>query len=639
MRGPVEGAMVGSGKLASAHEGQTIFHGLALARDPGLEHYAWRVVVGFTIAFASILLVMQALGNQPGQSFLLKSISDLLQFVGEFVGLVFTVRITTRLARASSALHVQLIREEQRNTAANVLVSLRGEAQAATRAWVAWMVLSIAVAFYAIGQAIWTSYDVRMPSAEVPFPGFYDIGFVGSYPFFLVGTLLLTRRNRAAIGRARLVLDAVAVLGTGLALSWFFVLGPTIAGLPPTLPFGAKFLSIYFPTGDLFLVAVGAFLMFSPLSTREQQSVLVRLCLGLFVLAVTDSLLGYFSLSPSGFNTGTLQDLLWPLSMMLVGLAAVEFPRSIAREQEQEARLANPTLARSTLSAGSAFAQVSATVQTIAPFLLALVTCALLLIVVAPTGGTALIQADVSALLLIVLVVVRQGLTLIENTRLNMQLRGELVVQGRQLQVTRRVAAEASEAAQQRDILEQGIAQLQETHARIARGDFAARAPIVAGPLLPVAMSFNLMLDRLSTLAARMEEYEQLQREIQLAREGLERLAAGFAPWLRDQPIPRSATAMGTVFLQVNQIHRAQQHTWRSLLNALESRGLVLGRLRKSLVEAWQHAEPSERAPLEWAAQTLDQLEKHHDQLVEQIRTLAARLDQPIQTTIIPDRS
>jgi hypothetical protein len=627
-RGPAPRQTMGPGQYDPAPEEQTIFHGMALARDPTLENYGWRIVVGFTVAFGAILLGLRALGNEPGQSFSLKSISDILQFCGEFIGLFFTLRITNRLYKASKLLHQQLYRQEQRAESANALVSLRAEAQAASRAWVAWLLLSIAIVFYASGQAGWTSYDVRMASADVPYPGYYDIGFVGSYPFFLLGTLLLTRRNRAAIGRARLVMDAVAVLGAALALSWFFVLGPSFAGLPNTVGFGAKFVSIYFPTGDLFLVAVGAFLMFSPLSTREQQSVLVRLCLGLFVLAVTDSLLVYFSLSFS-FNTGTLQDLLWPLSLMLVGLAAVEFPRSVAREQEAEARLANPSLVRSTLSGSSNISQVSATLQTIAPFLLALATCALLLTVVAPAGGATLFQADVSALVLIVLVVIRQGLTLIENTRLNMQLRGELVVQGRQLQVTRRVAAEASEAAQQKDVLEQGIAQLQDTHARIARGDFSARALAVPGPLLPVAMSFNLMLDRLSTLAARVTEYDQLQREIQIAREGLERLAAGFAPWLDMQSAPRSVTPMGPVFLQMNQLHRSQQHLWRNLFNALESQSITLRRLRESLTEVWNTTDASQRVPLEWAARALDQLEKHHHQLLEQIRALSVRLDQP----------
>src|SRR5262249_28734854 len=163
-------------------------------------------------------------------------------------------------------------------------------------------------------------------------------------------------------------------------------------------------LSVYFPTGDLFLVAVGAFLMFSPLSNRAQQPVFLRLCLGLFFLAITDSLLSFYSLS-NNFNTGTLQDVLWPLSMMLVGLAGIEYPRCIAHEQEQAARTGNAAPA---LRVPGRVSQVGLTAQTIAPFILALITCATLLTVVAPQGGSTLFQADVVALTLFIIVVIRQ---------------------------------------------------------------------------------------------------------------------------------------------------------------------------------------------------------------------------------------
>src|SRR5262249_42169796 len=142
----------------------------------------------------------------------------------------------------------------------------------------------------------------------------------------------------AVIGRVRVLLDALLVIGAAFSLSWFFILKPSVDGLPQQPGWGAAFLAIYFPGGDLLLVALGAFLMFSQFATREQQSVFMRLCLGLFFLAVTDSVLVWLSLSYS-FNTGTLQDVLWPLSMQMVGLAALAYPQSVAREQERMAHM------------------------------------------------------------------------------------------------------------------------------------------------------------------------------------------------------------------------------------------------------------------------------------------------------------
>lgn len=214
------------------------------------------------------------------------------------------------------------------------------------------------------------------------------------------------------------------------------MLGPTIAELSGS--WGAEFLSLYFPTSDLFLVAVSAFLMFSPLSTRYLQPVFLLLCSGLIILAVTDSLLGYFSLSPSGFNTGTLQDILWPLSMMFIGLAAIEYRRSIACEKSLAKESRNPTLLE--VPTRGRLKQIEITVRTIIPFLLALLTSIVLLIAVHSRGGAVLLQADLVALALVVVVVIRQALTLIENTQLTMQIHGELVVSQSELLTKRQQA-------------------------------------------------------------------------------------------------------------------------------------------------------------------------------------------------------
>ncbi len=628
--------------FASQHTGastpeQTIFHGEALARDLQLERYGSWIVLGFTAAFALFLLGMNLAGQVPGQSFPLKSISDVLQFAGEAIGLVFCIRIATHLRSVSVQLQRSLWQHEAEHRQRSELTVARAEAQAAHRAYLAWTLLALAIALYASGQAVWTSYDVRMPSSQVPFPGLYDIGFVGSYPFFLAGTLLLTRRNRAAVGRARLLLDALSVLSAALALSWFFVLSPSIAGLSRAPNPGAAFLSIYFPTGDLFLVAVGAFLMFSPLSNREQQPVFLRLCLGLFFLAITDTLLGYFSLSPSGFNTGTLQDILWPLSMSLIGLAAIEYPRSVAREQERTARTNNSTLMGTSLLVQGRAAQLSLTAQTVAPFILALFTCAILLTIVPNLGGKSfLIQADLIALALFLLVVVRQALTLMENNRLTMQVRGELVISRRELQVKSREADEAAQAAQEKRILEEGVSTLQQVHARVARGDFTARAPTTPGPLLPIAISLNLMLDRLLSLAQRASRYEQLIHESSFLQEALERLGRGFAVWSPDQPAPQSTPELRPLFFGLLHLQRFHMNQWKNLLTTVESLCMQVQRLRVALAHmvSADHfndaAGPkADQASVERVGRAAEALEQQLQHLASQARAVLARLEEP----------
>jgi len=619
--------MQGVGLRKPGEKDPSFFHGEALARDFWAEHNGPWIVLIFSAAFSLFLVSMVLFGQIPGKSFFLKSASDIFQFIGEGIGLFFCTRIALRLHKVSNQLRRQLLESRNGRHSPNELANIHNEAQAARRAFMAWSLLACGIALYASGQAIWTSYDIRMNSADVPFPGIYDLGFVGSYPFFLVGTLFLTRRNKASVGRVRLLLDALAVIGTALALSWFFLLSPVIAGLAQSPSAGAAILSIYFPTGDLFLVAIGAFLMFSPLASRAQQPVFILLCLGLFFLAITDSLLAFYSLS-NNFNTGTLQDVLWPLSLSLIGLAAIEYPRSIAREQEQDERMKNLRLPGSSGLAPNRLTQISMTAQTIAPFILVLATCAILLTNIAPRGGITLIQADIVALLLILIVIARQAMTLLENNRLAMQMRGELVISRRELQVTRREADEATRDAQEKLLMEQGIAALRDVHARVARGDIVARAPTVNGPLLPIAISLNLMLDRISALSQRGARYDQMAQECRVLQEGVDRLGQGLPPWGPNQAMPQGAPELRSVYLGLAHIQRRQEGQWRRIGSALDSISNLTRRIHEALVEIKQSNLFKTEINANFERMVLDRVIREVDLLGEQQHNLIGQVAQ-----------
>jgi hypothetical protein len=79
----------------------------------------------------------------------------------------------------------------------------------------------------------------------------------------------------------------------------------------------------------------------------------------------------------------------------------------------------------------------------------------------------------------------------------------------------------------QRQRLHDGIAHLQHVHAAVSRGQWDARATISEGELLPVALSLNLLIDRLSRVRADQEQRARLDaasRELALA---LRRVRAG----------------------------------------------------------------------------------------------------------------
>lgn len=561
----------------------TYFHSEALALDPWAKKYGPWIVFGFVIIFALFLIGMNLAGQVPGKSFVLKGVSDVMQFIGEAIGCFFCGRIAFRLRIVYVQMRRKLIKrmgEPQASGQSLRLAAERAETQAVCRSYHAWALLTIAIALYVSGQVMWTSYDVHMNS--VPFPGLYDIGFVASYPFFLAGTLLLTRRNMSATRHIYPLLDALAMVGASLALSWFFLLWPSIAGLPQIPDPGAAFLSIYFPAGDLFLVAVGAFLMFSPLSNRAQQPIFLLLCLGLLCLAITDSLLGYFTFA-GGFNTGTLQDLLWPVSMLLIGLAAIEYPGSIANEQRRKEDLTSTAPINAALPLPGHLSQLTAIVQTILPLILVLITCVGLLLNITPRGGMVSVQSNLAVLALVLILVARQTLTVLENNRLITNIHSELIFSQRELYRKRREAEEAIRRAQEKQELEENVLALRSVHTRIARGDFSTRAPAISGPLQPIAVSINLMLDRLGSIERQSIHYKQLMREFKLVQEAVERFEQGMSPWPASSLPTQCTSELQTIFICLLHMHTSQVSQWRNLGNSLDSLNRQTRRLRETL--------------------------------------------------------
>ncbi|GCE50824.1 hypothetical protein EI42_02359 [Thermosporothrix hazakensis] len=534
------------------------------ARSRPLERVGLWIVIGFSVVFALLLIVLTLSGQKPGESTALKSVSDIFQTGGQWIGCAFSVVIAVRLTRVAQMIRRQAMQVSSKQEQRQMFLNYKREMRTA----VAWWLLAAGIACYGLGGIIWTSFDLRMPTSEVPYPGPYNICYVLAYPFFIAGTALFARKNSGNVERMRLLLDAGVIIGTAFALSWPLLLAPTLGSLPGITDPLAAFLAVYFPVGDILLLAVGVLLYFSPFSTKQQEPVLLRLMLGLGCLGFADSLLGYYNLL-GGFKTGTVLDLLWPLSMLLVGLAAIEQPKRAGQEKER---------------AGSkSLSQTSTIFQAMFPFVLATAASAALLLIVAPRGQGDLLFSAVSVIIITVLVVIRQTLVLLENQKLTSQIRGELVVTRRAAKAAEMEADEASQILSSMQQLEQGIQVLQDVHASVARGNFSTRAPAMEGPLLPLVASLNLMLDRLQKYSQRAEAYDQVQREVHQLSQAIMLLGneqgTGQLQSLpvRDlQQLKQAILAKQRTLLQQKQLQDAQQQRIQATLQRVQDQLLIL---------------------------------------------------------------
>lgn len=89
-------------------------------------------------------------------------------------------------------------------------------------------------------------------------------------------------------------------------------------------------------------------------------------------------------------------------------------------------------------------------------------------------------------------------------------------------------AAKALIEDQQRR-LQRGIAHIQQVHAAVAHGQWDARAQVEAAELIPVAVSLNLLLDRLSRLTRDQEQRQRMDRSAHELALALRRLRQGEA--------------------------------------------------------------------------------------------------------------
>jgi uncharacterized protein YhhL (DUF1145 family) len=228
----------------------------------------------------------------------------------------------------------------------------------------------------------------------------------------------------------------------------------------------------------------------------------------------------FFAISDFTFNVlqnvgiyveGTWVDLGWPLGLITIGLAAYLrrfLPLTPADRIEQRWRR---RAERHTFGP-----------EQLLPYLFLVVLFGVLLLnIFSPDAG----QRDIRPILLIAtiavvgLVIVRQILTLLDNARLT---RRQADALERLEIINRRVEDQARIIAERNVALERGVAELKDVQARLANGNLRARARLTGGELLPLAISLNLLADRLMHMEqadAYLQRLTQALAELDIAIE------------------------------------------------------------------------------------------------------------------------
>ena len=294
---------------------------------------------------------------------------------------------------------------------AAVLCLLTSRAVPTSRERWAWQLFALAFLSSVVAEVMWAYYEL-IAKVETPSPSPADIFYLAYYPLAFAGVLLLVRRGRGRLASWMTILDSLVFTLGIIGMSWQFILAPSLSGAEGPL-FMA--LTVAYPLGD-FLLIFALCSLFLSWELRQVQAPALLL-LASFTVTVFANL-GFAWLSLAGdYASGSPVDPLWTVGYGLAALAA------LSRSQA-------PRLTLMTRSAGSAQTltvdlKTTRFVRIILPYLAFPAAAALIVIQLRQDSGTRNMHTVAVvgfALLILGLVMARQFLTLLDNTRLSRSL-------------------------------------------------------------------------------------------------------------------------------------------------------------------------------------------------------------------------
>jgi len=264
-----------------------------------------------------------------------------------------------------------------------------------------WTWMTAAAASWTLGEAIWGWYAV-VRAETVPSPSLADVFYLGAVPLAVVGIALLSANPGQLRTAFRSICDGLIIAGSLLFISWSTALGVVYGvGGGSTL---SRAVDIGYPATDIVLCTAALSALSRVARSRGRELGLMGL--GLLAFAIADSAYTYFTYTNS-YGNGNIFDTGYIVGYLLIFLATLVPPSAIPSESRGR--------------------EVS-TGQTMLPYV-PLGLAVVVTVVKATTGGRFDSLLVVTGAITVSLVLVRQLLTVAENSRLARRLQstvGEL---------------------------------------------------------------------------------------------------------------------------------------------------------------------------------------------------------------------
>jgi diguanylate cyclase (GGDEF)-like protein len=276
---------------------------------------------------------------------------------------------------------------------------------------IAWLILALAQFAYVLGDATWMVLEVFLH--QEPFPSLADGFYIAYYPLFLLGILLLPAYRLTRMEWVKTSLDLAIVLLAASLTFWNFLLGPLVSlGGEDTIL--AELLTLAYPVGDLLLLWAVLVVIYRQAQDQDPRPLLL-ITLSASVMFVADYFYGYQSLLDV-YTSGGLVDLGWVVAYLIAGLAGIW----------QIVNLKSYPVSGEVQTEHQALRDRSTTWITFTPYVWLAAAYTLLIFSDGQSLPMSFSWLAASVGIMIGLVLIRQAITLADNSHLSQKLQGAL---------------------------------------------------------------------------------------------------------------------------------------------------------------------------------------------------------------------
>ncbi|MFJ8023407.1 putative bifunctional diguanylate cyclase/phosphodiesterase [Streptomyces sp. NPDC096311] len=185
----------------------------------------------------------------------------------------------------------------------------------------AWLLFALSSTMASLGNGVWGWYEVVL-DRQVPSPSYADLFFLCFAPPAIVGLLVLAKRPVTRAGWVCLALDSWLIGGSLLTLSWSLALAQAAKFDGPSVAHTA--LSLAYPLLDIALVSMVLALHFRRSSVNRSA---VNTAIGALALTVMCDALFTSPLLHNNYHSGQLLDAGWFAGSLLLAYAPWVGPR------------------------------------------------------------------------------------------------------------------------------------------------------------------------------------------------------------------------------------------------------------------------------------------------------------------------